>query len=232
MGSTSPFAVLLEHKNLMGADIWNENTLSVEIENDNPNAVRFGMAILVWLPPRSVCEEAMSRYWRIAMSLTSMKTILDTYIFRFLDTFGESVISPHTSEKLATVSRSLCRNTAANGTKSFDCEMAVPTTTAEWLDSFTGERSRWDVLGIIFLVFGALATVLPETDPFLERLVPDSMKPRDYGTSMLEVGDACLLLCDELGPHGNLLSLLLLYRCVVFQSVAGGKSELTSDICV
>lgn len=40
------------------------------------------------------------------------------------------------------------------------------------------------------------------------------MTHKEYGASMLEVADACLMLCDELDVQSNLLSLLLMYKYV------------------
>ena len=223
LGSTGHSATLLNNKGLVGEDDLSGDPIMSAPEwcetcNENQNLVRFGTTILAWLPNRDVCEEAMARYFRVTLAVTSCKPMYDLYVQRFWDTYGPLLLEPRCSSNMACVSKSLCKNTAFKSSN----DLSIPKSTPEFLDSFTGPRSRWDMLGSVMIAIGFVALSLPPTDPFLHALLPKNMLVKDFATSLLEVGDACLMLCDELDVQNNLLSLLLLYKCTCYQAVIGG----------
>ncbi|KAL9093705.1 MAG: hypothetical protein Q9159_000006 [Coniocarpon cinnabarinum] len=222
LGSTGHSAVLLNNKGLVGEDWSNEPTGSQEwCEScENESLVRFGATILAWVPARRLCEEALARYFRVTLAVTSCKPMYELYVNRFFDTFGHLLEEPsNCSSNLATVSKALCKNTASFRISN---DLDIPKSTPEFLDSFTGQKSRWDMLGTVIVAIGFVAMSLPPTDPFLCEILPKGMSVREYSTSLLEVADACLMLCDELDVQSNLLSLLLLYKCTCYQAVIGG----------
>ena len=137
----------------------------------------------------------MLRYFRITLAVTSCKPMYEIFLTRFWDTYGHLLDEPRSSHNLASLSTSLCKNTATFRNSN---DLAVPKSTAEFLDSFTGHKSRWDMLGSIIVAVGFVALSLPPTDPFLCELLPRGMLVKDFGASLLEVADACLMLCDEL----------------------------------
>ena len=132
--------------------------------------------------------------------------MIDLYVKRFYDTYRSLLGTP---QGLAAISKSLSKNTATFTT---GADLAVPKSTPEFLDSCTGPKSRWDILGAVIIAIGFVALSLPSTDPFLAEILPKGMTAKDYAVSLLEVGDACLILCDELQTSSNLLSLLLHYK--------------------
>lgn len=147
----------------------------------------------------------------------------ETYLKKFFESYGRYLEEPRTHQNLAIVSRALCKNTVQNAANG----LLVPKSSDIFIDSFTGDNSRWDMLGIIFVVFGFVALCLPSTDPFLDELIPAGMTTKQYGVHMLEIADACLMLCDELDVQSNLLSLLLMYKCTCFQAVVGGDTSFS-----
>lgn len=222
LGSTGHAAILLNNKGLVGDDWTSEPPISSQewCETcENESLIRFGATILAWLPNRRLCEETLARYFRITLAVTSCKPMYEIYMRRFYDTYESLLQEPRTSQNLAAVSKSLCKNTATFRASN---DLAVPRSTPEFLDSFTGPKSRWDVLGTLIIAIGFVALSLPSTDPFLCEILPRGMLVKDYGVSLLEVADACLMLCDELDVQSNLLSLLLMYKCTCFQAVVGG----------
>lgn len=159
----------------------------------------------------------------VTLAVTSCQPMYEVYLHRFFESYGKFLEEPRTQQNLAIVSRHLCKNTVQNAANG----LVVPRSTAIFMDSFTGENARWDMLGTIFVVFGFVALCTPSSDPFLEELVPKGISPKKYGVHMLEIADACLLLCDELDVQSNLLSLLLMYKCVCFQAVVGGDTSFS-----
>ena len=221
LGSTGHSASLLNNKGLVGDEWSNEPPLSSQEWREtceNEGLIRFGATILAWLPCRRLCDETLSRYFRITLAVTSCKPIYEIYIRRFWETYG-TLMEDRTSQNLTAVSKSLCKNTATFRTGK---DLEVPKSTSEFLDSFSGAKSRWDMFGSIIIAIGFVALSLPPTDPFLCEILPQGMLVKDYGASLLEVADACLMLCDELDVQSNLLSLLLMYKCVCYQAVVGG----------
>ena len=222
LGSTGHSAILQSNQGIAGEDWSNEPAMSSQEWCDsceNESLVRFGSTILAWLPNRHLCEEALARYFRVTLAVTSCRPMYDLYVKRFYDTYGPLMGEPRSQSSLAAVSKSLCKNTASF---KYTNDLAIPKSTPEFLDSFTGPRSRWDMLGSVIVALGFVAVNLPPTDPFLCEIVPKGMPIKDYGTSLLEVADACLMLCDELDIQSNLLTLLLLYKCTCYQAVIGG----------
>lgn len=145
----------------------------------------------------------------------------DIFLQRFWEIYEPLLAGTRTQGNLTAISKDLCKNTMQYPTNG----LAVPRSSAEFIDSFSGTKSRWDMLGTFFIVLGFVAVCLPSTDPLLEELIPEKTTPKDFGANMLEVADACLALSDELDEQSNLLSLLLMYKCVCFQSVVGGDTS-------
>jgi len=225
MGMTGHSAVFLESK--ISADAWKE------MENDDNSAqwtcqntsarTRFATNILAWIPNQATSELVMEQYFTVSFCATLGHSVLRHFHKEFWKQYGPCLVEPRKREKLVKIAEELCNNTARI--------MAIPKINIEWLDSFCGSKSRWEVVGILFAIWGG-AFMLPDTHPLLVKLVPAEMSKHNFALSMLECADACLVLSEKLDPPGNLLGLTLLYRCVFLQSCVRGdtsKSNLASQ---
>ncbi|KAI9725303.1 MAG: hypothetical protein M1828_003318 [Chrysothrix sp. TS-e1954] len=232
-GSTGHSAILLEHEGLLGADSWGHergpdlDAISYDDETtdiddpESPETVRIGIAILAWFPTsREVSSKVLDRYLRSYSYMTPSESIAVPFHSRFWDTYGSLLEAPRRRQKIITLSKELCRNTTRS--------MPTPQSSKDFIDSFTGRLSRWDVLGCLFTVYGATALYAPEGEPLLRELIPEAMdrNKQNFGIQMLECADACLLLCDSLDVQSsNPLSLCLFSKTVCLQSVPGGDAS-------
>lgn len=135
----------------------------------------------------------------------------------FWTVFGHLADSPKNSANLRKLSEILCKNTSS--------PFPIPNSNEEYVASFTGPETRWDTLGLMFIVYSACAFFVPPHDPLLSRLVPEGRTRKAFCISLLECADACYLVADELCPS-NLLSITLLSQCINLQSQLTGDTSM------
>lgn len=74
----------------------------------------------------------------------------EVFLERFWNTYEHLLEEPRTHQNLAAIAKDLCKNTMENSTNG----LAVPDSSEAFIDSFTGIKSRWDMLGSLVIVFG------------------------------------------------------------------------------
>lgn len=219
MGMTGHSAVFLDSK--ISADAWREigdadDTAQGTYQNTSKQT-KFGTNILAWLPSQTTLEAVIDHWVAVHFCVTLSHTVMLNFLREFWEHYQEHLEEPRKPENLVKITESLCNNTAK--------PMKLPRTNTQWLSSFCGSNSRWEMVGMLFVLCGG-AFILPDTHHLLLKLIPADMSKHSFALSMLECADACLILCEELDPPGNLLSLILLYRCCCLQScVRGDTSE-------
>lgn len=149
-GITATSAVLLEHKNLVGEDVWNEivrKPNAAQIWRDPVGkATCCGAAILSALPTQEVCEAVLKRYFEMSLVTTTVVPLVRTFLRRFWETFGALLAQPRNKENLLKASQTICRNTAER--QSFFGE-GIPLSTTQWVDSCCGQKTRWDMVRLL-----------------------------------------------------------------------------------
>ncbi|PQE22027.1 fungal specific transcription factor protein [Rutstroemia sp. NJR-2017a BBW] len=157
-----------------------------------------GVKILSQLPTQATCEELMETYKAKGLEYAfHQPTIL--YCMKSLwTTFGHNLKHPRKVEKLQDIAQLLTRNTTQ------------PLEDAEdgraWLSSMSGQRFRWEILGILFCVLGWVAAKLKskEQETFPEAQFGNRNHRFGFIYEMLECAEGCLNICSGLDV-GNLL---------------------------
>lgn len=66
------------------------------------------------------------------------------------------------------------------------------------MESVSGRRLRWEMLGNIFSVFGLSVMTMSDWEPLFATANNDNpYNKRDYGGKMKECAEACLALCND-----------------------------------
>lgn len=183
-----------------------------------------------------------ARYLSMTGSATTFKPLYLTFMERLYDTYGMSLLlcfrklrltcrkgyyleEPRTYSKLERLSRELCCNTTPT-------RNMRPESSRAWIDSVTGPRSRWEMIGLFFLYFGAMTDLLHDREQVFRDLCPNAhMTREEYAIRTLECADTVRFhLVDTLDPPGNLLCVLL--RSKASNRLAHGSGESSSQIWV
>jgi len=218
MGMTGHSAVFLDSK--ISADAWREiesaDDTAQESYQNTSTRTKFCTNILAWVPCQATSQLALDHFFAITYCVTPSHSTIRHFHREFWAHYEEDLEEPKKPDAMARVAEELCNNTAK--------VMTTPKTNVEWLNSFCGSQSRWEGLGVLFVIWG-IASLLPDTHPLLLSLVPADMTKHSFALSMLECADACLIVCEELDPPGNLLYLILFYHCVRLQSCVRGDTS-------
>lgn len=72
---------------------------------------------------------------------------------------------------------------------------------------------RWEMLGVLFTAFTAVAHLLPASHGLIQKMLPTGVKVVNLARSMLECAEACLRMVDLLDTGLNHWVAFLSYRC-------------------
>lgn len=219
-GQTAHLAILYENRATLGEEGFDEQDNETSNIWSNQQILNYGKAVLDWMPPREVSEQVLQRYFAVTFSISTHEPTISYFHASFWSMYGSRLAHPRKPARLVEVAEDLNKNTCKNSAQ-------APNTNAEFLQSFQG---RWEAVGLILLVFGSLAFMLPDSDPLLAALIPSDMSKKDYALSMLECADACLILCDELDAQSNMLAVMLFYRCVCLQGLLNVEGDTSLDL--
>lgn len=200
-----------------------------------PSRKAFCLSILNWLPKAAVGEQAMEFFicencWEYSLPPVALRRFYSL----LWSTFGDQLKQPRRPGRLAAVCevhypirskysigidavQALDRNT--------NTTLPMPRTNEDFLASFTGTHSRWELLGNLYIVLGCTAVYLARNDALYHDLIPAGMDNRGFASTMLDCATACLRICEEFGRPANLLSLMLTYKCNWFTSVVKGDTR-------
>ena len=167
-GPTGHSAILLEHKalnpdsfeeedsaDLEGASVDDEQLTDCDGNACFSEAVRLGMCILTWLPnDRDVSFQALQRYFSVSIISAPSYAIYLAFHNALWNTYGHLLAGPRKTQKLMSLSRKLCFASSQRVTE--------PESTKDYIASNTGENSRFEVLGCLFVIYGASEWIDPD----------------------------------------------------------------------
>lgn len=218
MGSTGFGAILQENK---FASLW-DNSDSQPLEavqsnaSDNGYSSAFGASILAWLPRRNLFERAIDFFGSHDSTVFCDQLVMHHFA-KFWTTYDHLLREPQSTESLRALSDILTQNTSK--------PVCVPSSNSEWLDSFSGENSRWEFIGIVFISMGFSAFSVPSSDPLFSTFLPKNMSRKNYACTMLECADAILAMVEKLSNSGSLFQVWLLIYCIQLQSMVAGDTS-------
>lgn len=186
-------------------------------EREVPNSSRtnLGVKVLRQFPNQATVNylmQAADKYEEYALHRPSLKH----YVASTGASYGKLLQQPRRTEDL----RILAAKILKNG------EAALETTTyyKDWVASHSGERLRWETLGLIFSILGISALSLPEQDSFFATQLPLTSNKRVFATEMKE----CALDCLKLSQHMdsiNPLMVMLNYKIISIETMVKGDSS-------
>ena len=234
LGPTSFSAVFKDNQASIGEDLLganNDDDMSPDPSGDQEQwwkaeRLSLGIGILKHFPDRQLCARLLTRhvhYCDVELHIPSMKYCLES----IWSTYGNFLAEPRSPDVLSTLVQTLLRN----GLK------PVPhcRSTGEWLESFTGQNLRWEILGTFFAVFGLAVMTMPDWG---SRATPsDSLKPwinvngldedrRKYAHKMSECTEACLILCDDSGAVNEFV-IWLMHHIHTLNSYYSGDASVS-----
>ncbi|KAG9238861.1 hypothetical protein BJ875DRAFT_285697 [Amylocarpus encephaloides] len=242
-GPTSFSAVFLENKHNLGT-----NNADLQISNDS--AELLPLQSLESLQPQTFLMLAGSLEQgsnpRIALGAKLLKAFPDRHTFNFLlewyyekcheqsflkhsvmscansiwTTYGSYFKEPRTKEGMERVSKLLCENSQKvlqepGGSEDY----------ARWLESFSGENLRWEILGIVYSALTNATLSLPERDAFF---CTQKGVRRDRKVFAVEMKD-CVQACVTLSNYMDLINfpmVALLTKNLILQTVISGDTSL------
>lgn len=126
-------------------------------------------------------------------------------------TYGTYLKEPRRKEQLSIMSGDLCKTTMT--------PLGLSSSTEGWMESMSGRRLRWEMLGNIFSVFGLSVMTMSDWDPLFATANNDNpYSKRDYGGKIRECAEACLALCNDVDAVNEFV-VALMSSAYVLQSV-------------
>lgn len=234
-GNTSHSAILLETKELVSEDVWNNfHRDAPDLDCSNADEIcHMGVAVLSWLPQPKDALDALDHYLRYSTARSLQPTVARRFAEDFFSTFGDLIKDSTQTETLSHVCCILSRNQSTTVT--------VPESSREFLDSFTGMRSRWDTLGMLFCYY-AMAVIMTPIGRCLPRGLTQALgrnvevrelntkEKREIASNFMDCAEACLLMCEENEGGESIFTISLLFKITCVQSVLGGEFQETTRI--
>ncbi|MCJ1475702.1 hypothetical protein MMC13_004365 [Lambiella insularis] len=226
LGPTSFSAVFKENQANIGEDLLNEppgDEIPLDIlstENDQwwkEERLSLGTGILRHFPNQQACWRLMHRHMTscdVELHMPTMEYCLES----LWSTFGEYLKEPRETELLGAMAQTVLRNAM----------VTIPLTrnTGQWLESFTGNNLRWEIIGTFFAIFGLAVMTMPDLS--VSSIVKEDEtidKRRKYVRKMSECAEACLILCDDSGSANEFVIWLMHHIHTLHSFYSGDASR-------
>ena len=162
-----------------------------------------GIKVLAQIPEQSLAYRLFDMHFR------SCDVVIPKFIMRcccdsMWNTYGEALKEPRKPELMSAMSRELCETATTPPPSS--------STTEEWLQSFTGHRLRWEIIGNLLALWGLAVMTLSDFDPiFSSNNNGRSCGRKRYAGDLRELAEECLALSDEIDASNEFIVSLMFY---------------------
>ena len=185
---------------------------SAEIDVEKSAQLRMGVQVLMQLPGEEACQNLMDWYLDSMLVVGAHKLSLRMTLKALWSTYGHLLWGPRTVADLEIIAREILRNGSVP-LKQIEDPM-------EWIESFSGANTRWEVIGLLFVAFGYALLSLPES-----HLALILGRKGDRNTLVAEM-KICIETCIELCRNSlNNVVCNLLYWNVLLETVLSGDSS-------
>jgi len=169
-----------------------------------------GVNVLDKLPSQSASSCLIDWYLGNLTDTAFHKPSIKDSLEMFWLTFGNSFKEPRRRENVQHVAHILSLNSRQ--------QLDHPDDYAEFLESFSGLNTRWEMIGIFFIAFAYAAFSVPEKD------LSQFYNGFDRSQVVAEM-KGCVEVCIELSEHSlNNLVCNLLFKNLLLESVLKGDS--------
>lgn len=133
--------------------------------------------------------------------------------------YGSYLKEPRTKEGIEHVSRVLCENSM----KVLQ-EPSGHDEYAKWLESFSGDNLRWEILGMVFSALTSATLSLPERDAFFTTQKGSRRDRKSFAVEMKDCVQACVTLSNYMDLI-NFPMVALLTKNLILQTVISGDTS-------
>ena len=182
--------------------------------------VNQGIRILQRFPDKTLCNRLLERYFDVCDVL-----LPEPLIYHLTEsiwtTYGSYLKEPRQNDQLSKISRELCATAMI--------PLSTASSTEEWIESVSGRRLRWEMLGNLFSIFGLSVMTMLDWDPLFA--ATDNNNPynrREYGAKMRECTEACLALCNDVDAVNEFV-VTSMASAYVLQSVYEGDASKSTN---
>ena len=217
LGSTSFSATIPQGDLTTDPESITQNPLIAAPYNVASSSAHFqlGVKILSQLPSEEACQYLLGRYLSKRNEVSFHKPSLQFSLKAFWKTFGYKLGIPNTKpSNLEAVASAIFQNESSPLKGSDNPE--------EWMSLFSGSNTRWETLGILFVVFAYTLLSMPEEDIS----VVFGAKAKERSVLIAEMKgcvEACIELCRS---FLNVLVCNLLYKNMLLETVLRGDASI------
>ena len=211
LGPTS-FSATVQH-DALAEEPKGVSDSNVHIDVEKPVKLRTGVQVLMQLPGEEACQSLMEWYLDNVVVVGAHKLSRRLTLNALWLTYGHLLRGQRNVADLEIIARDIFRNGSISF-KQIDDPM-------EWIASFSGAKSRWEVIGLLFTAFAYALLSWPES----HLLLTFGDKGRDINALVAEM-KSCIEACIELCRNSlNDLVCNLLYWNLLLETVMSGDSS-------
>ncbi|CAG8982274.1 hypothetical protein HYALB_00004508 [Hymenoscyphus albidus] len=185
----------------------------------NPR-IALGARLLKAFPDRHTFNFLLEWYYDKCHEQSFFKHSVMSCANSIWTSYGSHLKGPRTKDAIEHVSKVLCENSM----KVLQ-EPSGHDEYAKWLESFSGENLRWEILGMVFSALTSATLSLPERDAFF---TTQKGPRRDRKSFAVEMKD-CVQACVNLSNYMDLINfpmVALLTKNLILQTVISGDTSL------
>ena len=217
---TSFSAVFRENQAQIGAhllDVGEANTDSRTHLYDDPVRMKLAIQTLKEFPTYETCERLLVSFSTLKDPWLSPKMV--THCMQSVwSTFGDSLRVSMSDGGISHMARELFKNGESP---------ACPDQAQPWVNWFCGSLLRWEMIGILFTVFGFSMMHLQDWDPVFGLPEQRNRSRKSAARRMKECADACLGLRNTDHPTSDMVLCLLKNSWKLHSQVAGDECRLS-----
>lgn len=177
-----------------------------------------GVRVLQRFPNKGLCERLIDRYFEVGEVILPEQVVFQVHK-SIWSTYGECLSRPKgkDDEKLCVMSKGLCKIAMT--------PLGPSSSTKEWMESFSDEKLRWEIVGNFYAMFGIAVMSMSDWDPLF--VTADNNNPynkRQYGGEMRECAEACLALCNDVDAVNDFV-VCLMSAIFILQSFHEGDAS-------
>ena len=227
LGPTSYSAVFSEHQASLGGNLWgttqdegfgNQTSRDSELDAEaGSQLLKYGMDVLAVFPSQTLSTHLLERYFAVYDEFShepSMRYCL------------KSIFNTYTSFQATSTDRSSLLRMSEDILRNSYAPMPTYKTGAEWLESFSGNNLRFEIVGTFLAIFGLAVVSLPENDPVFNS-EEVKLGKRQYARKLGTAAENCQMLCSETAIV-NEFTVWLMHHLQILQSLYSGDDSETS----
>jgi Fungal Zn(2)-Cys(6) binuclear cluster domain len=216
LGPTS-FSATVQHDSL-GDEPKIASDANAEMDVEKAEQLRIGVQVLMRLPEEEACQVLMEWYLDNVVVVGVHKLSRRMTLKALWLAYGHLLRGQRNAVELEVIARDVLRNGRVS-LKQVDDPL-------EWIASFSGANTRWEVIGLLFVAFAYALLSLPENE--LSLILRE--KGRDRNALVAEM-KSCIEACVELCRNSlnNLVCNLLYFNMLLETILSGDSSKSTKE---